>query len=266
MKTIVVDDEIMNLEAFAMEAEGLAEVEIIGQFQSPRKALEFARTYRVDLAVLDIEMPGMNGITLGNMLREYNPGIMLIFVTGFKQYAYEAFRAEACGYILKPYSQEDIRRAVQRASILSGGQERKKTFIRTFGKFEVFVDGQPAPFSSAKAKELLVLLVDRNGAIVTTEEMLTYLWEDKVDTDSSRSLCRKVVQRMRENLMNLGIGDIVIHHKHGRAIDKSKVDCDYFRYLKGDPEAVSQFHGEYMTNYSWPEETLARLMTYEGKL
>lgn len=266
MRTIVVDDEPMNLEAFSMEAENLPEVEITGSFQSSRKALEFAKTEHVDLAVLDIEMPGINGIALGNMLREINPNTMLIYVTGFKQYAYEAFQAEACGYILKPYDCKDIQKAVRRASVLGSRQKEKRVVIQTFGKFEVFVDGQPAVFTSAKAKELLALLVDHNGAMVTTEEILTYLWEDKADTDSNRSLCRKVLQRLRENLASQGISDIVIFQKRGRSIDKSKVECDYFQYLDGDPEAVHAFRGEYMTNYSWPEETLARLLRYKGRM
>ena len=50
--------------------------------------------------------------------------------------------------------------------------------IRTFGKFDVFVDGLPVRFKDAKAKELLAICVDRKGELVGTEEVIDKLWKD----------------------------------------------------------------------------------------
>lgn len=54
----------------------------------------------------------------------------------------------------------------------------KRVYIRTFGAFDVFVDNTPLSFRSAKAKELLALLVDRCGGILTSREGFTLLWEN----------------------------------------------------------------------------------------
>jgi two-component SAPR family response regulator len=264
VKVIAVDDDEINLEIFQVEAESLETVEIIGLFQSPMKALDFVSRTPVDIAVLDIEMPEINGIELGHRLKECCPDIALIYITGFKEYAFDAFQLEASAYLTKPYYQKDIENAVSRAVRLSGKAnmqpEKRDIFIRTFGRFEIFVNDRPVEFSSSKAKEMLALIVDRKGGIVTTEEMITYLWEDRPDDDKSRNLCRKVIQRLHNQLKEQGIDYILLRHNRGRSLDISKVTCDYYEYLDGSEEPKHEFYGEYMTNYSWAEETLATLL------
>lgn len=264
MKIMIVDDEVNNLDAFEMETEGMEGIEIVGKFQNPKEALAYAMNMPVELAVLDIEMPEINGILLGHKLRECRPDIALVYVTGYKQYAFDAFQLEACAYILKPFNRMDIEKAIVRAGKIIGREEilqsKKQIFIQTFGRFEVFVNDRPVEFRSSKAKELLALLVDRKGGIVTTEEILTYLWEDKPDNDSNRSLCRKVIQRLHNNLERYGVEDIVLRHSRGRSLDVSKVTCDYYQYLEGSEESRQAFSGSYMENYSWAEETLAGLL------
>ena len=53
--------------------------------------------------------------------------------------------------------------------------------------------------------------------------------------------------------------DILIKKWNYLALDTKKVDCDYYRFLKGDIDAINTFHGEYMSNYSWAELTTAFL-------
>lgn len=260
MKVILVDDEEYNMEAFEMEIEGMTDIEIVGRFQNPWEALSYVGDHEVDLAVLDVEMPELDGIRLGKKIKECRPKIELIYLTAYREYAYDAYQLYAGAYILKPFNRADIEKALARvkqfAKDKSNRTDERRVFIRTFGRFEVFVDWKPVEFTSAKAKELLALLVDRRGGIVTTEETLTYLWEDKADTDSNRSLCRKVAQRLHKNLEQYGIEDIVKRHTRGRSLNVSKVTCDYYEYLEGK----RPFGGEYMSNYSWAEETLGRIL------
>lgn len=260
MKVILVDDEENNMDAFEMETEGMAEIEIAGRFRNPWEALSYVDTHPVDLAILDVEMPELDGIRLGKKMKACRPEIELIYLTAYKEYAYDAYQLYAGAYILKPFNRADIEKAIENLKRFStkrfSDTDAPRVFIQTFGRFEVFLDGKPVEFKSAKAKELLALLVDRKGGIVTTEEMLTYLWEDKPDTDSSRSLCRKVVQRLHGNLEENGIGDIIERHTRGRSLKTDKVRCDYYEYLEGK----KKFSGEYMSNYSWAEETFSRII------
>jgi DNA-binding LytR/AlgR family response regulator len=122
MKTILVDDEIYNMEAFEMEIQGIDDIEIVGRFRNPEEAFEYARNNPVDLAVLDVEMPEMNGITLGEKLRECQPNILLIYITAYKQYAFDAFQLNAVSYLLKPFNRRDIENAIDRAEKLAGNE------------------------------------------------------------------------------------------------------------------------------------------------
>ena len=67
--------------------------------------------------------------------------------------------------------------------------EGKRIVIRTFGYFDIFVDGETIPFSCKKAKELLALLVDRRGGFVTTGDAISYLWEDECTEKRTKDKC-----------------------------------------------------------------------------
>lgn len=90
MRTIVVDDEKMALVAFMEEAKNIKELDIAGVFDNAKEAVEFIKDNDVELAILDVKMKGIDGINLGSIFRDINPDIMLIYITGYEKYAYEA--------------------------------------------------------------------------------------------------------------------------------------------------------------------------------
>ncbi len=131
------------------------------------------------------------------------------------------------------------------------GSQPTKIEVRTFGYFDVFVDGQPVVFHSGKAKELLAYLVDRRGAFASASEIIAALWENEPANKVTRSRCRKTVMRLLDELRNYGIDNIVETADNGsRRIIPELVTCDYYEYLSGKPEYQNLFHGAYMSNYS----------------
>ncbi len=136
---------------------------------------------------------------------------------------------------------------------------KNRVFIRTFGYFEIFVDGEPIPFKSRKAKELLALLVDRRGGFVTSREAISCLWEDENADDKTMSRLRKVFMRLKDELSKYGIENILISVRGKRRIDTGKVRCDLYDFLDGVPGSDNLYRGVYMTNYSWGEMTAAEL-------
>lgn len=134
--------------------------------------------------------------------------------------------------------------------------------IRTFGYFEVFVDGRPVLFTREKAKELLALLVDRQGGYVGSRDAVAVLWAEDQVNKLTRSRFRKVAMHLHDTLEEYGIEDIVVNEKGRRRLDVGRVTCDLYEYLSGDPRSTRLFQGVYMLNYSWAETTTAQL-TFE---
>ncbi|MGB4985323.1 MAG: response regulator [Erysipelotrichaceae bacterium] len=261
MKTIIVDDEPWAIRSFKNYCDKINYLEIVGSFNNPFEALEYARRNTINFAVLDIDMPQMNGLELGKELRKIYPELVLIYVTAYEQYAMEAIRLKADYFLTKPYTKEDIAEIVERAKLLSARQ-KKQVFIKTFGSFDVFINGELLEFSSEKAKELLALMVDNNGGLVSTEEAMAIIWEGIGDS----SLCRTAVMRLKKTLYDNGIEYILSKENNNRSINVDTFDCDYYQFLKGDNKAIWTFTGEYMRQYSWAEITLNSLLKKTGML
>ena len=134
-----------------------------------------------------------------------------------------------------------------------------KITIRTFGYFDVFVDGKPIAFRNEKSKELFALLVDRRGGYVSSEDAITFLWEDAPADTVTLARYRKVAMRLKNTLEEYGISDAVESVNGKRRIVPERVQCDLFQYLSGKEEYSQLFKGSYLTNYSWAETTLAEL-------
>lgn len=259
MRTILVDDEILAMQFFALECANIPEIKIVATFESPLSALEYVRRTPIDMAVLDIELPEINGIELGRRLKEINPDIILIYISAHDEYAMQAYRLRAPVYLEKPYSREDILYAVHTAMLFLNKQA-KKIFVRTFGYFDVYVNKNLLHFPNKKSKELLAYLVDRRGSAVNNEQAITILWEDAVNDSLYQNRLRRVVKDLRDTLRRAGAEEMLISHPNSRAIDLKTFDCDYYRYIQDKNRNPSAFPEAYMSEYSWAEETLGYLI------
>ena len=138
-------------------------------------------------------------------------------------------------------------------------EEKAHVYIRTFGYFDVFVDDTPIAFRNRKSKELLALLVDRRGGFISSEEAISYLWEDEPVNSVTLARYRKVAMRLKNLLVEYGISDVVESVDGKRRINPQKIRCDFYDYLTGQEEYADLFKGSYLLNYSWAENTLAEL-------
>ena len=117
-------------------------------------------------------------------------------------------------------------------------------------------------FKSGKAKELLAMLVDRQGGTVTTDQIIGTLWEDRPNDVSTQNLCCKICKTLQKELDDNGIGDLLITARGVRSLDISKFDCDLYKMLDGNKHVADRYIGEYMMEYSWAENRAALLDRY----
>ena len=257
MKTIIVDDERWAREQLEDEVSMEKDIEIVGIFADAEEALEYAKNNTVEFALLDVRMTGMDGLELGCELRRLNPNVIIIYVSSYPEYFSEAYRnVRADYYMLKPYRSEDVQDVLERARLLSK-RHKKRVQIRTFGRFDLFIDEKVVPFRNAKAKELLALCVERKGGNVTIEEAIDKLWEESPVDENVKTRYRKAIAYLNALFAEYRVPDVFVSG-YGRCnINKDKVSCDYYEFL--DSKKKPQFIGEYMHEYSWAEETAAWL-------
>lgn len=260
MKILAVDDEILALEDFEDTCREAGITDEIVKINNPLDALSYAAVNKVDIAFLDVEMPVIKGIDLARRIKALNRNVRIIFATGYGEYALEAFKVDAVDYVMKPYDAAAIKKAYDKALLIKDAETENHIFIKTFGYFDVFVDGKSVAFTSAKSKELLALFVDRNGGVVSTEQAISVLWNGRGYDDTVQSLFRKVLKSLRSTLEEAGISEILVDNRNQRSIDKSKFTCDLYDYLEKKQASKYKYYGEYMEQYAqWSGDTKEKL-------
>jgi len=259
LKILIVDDEPLTLESSkdaVLEASPMSDIKTT---TNPQEALDIAGSDDIDIAILDIEMPGMTGLELAKKLKDINGAINVIFLTAYSQYAVEAMRQHASGYILKPAKSEDIKEEFENLRFPID-KKSKKLYVQCFGKFEVFSKGQPLIFKRTAEKEIFAYLVDLKGDGANTEELCGILWPDPEVRERRRDYFRVLINSLKKTLESVGGKDILVKKRNYFAVNTSLIDCDYYDYLRGQTYAVNNYRGEYMSQYDWAEMTVSDLL------
>lgn len=270
MKVIIADYDEEAIRLFEEQCKQFSYVELSGKFNDSAETLKYVSRHRVEAAFINIELNGMDGLQLGEKLRELNPKIVLVFFIEHTEYILEALRIKADGYMIRPYTMEDLTWTMGNAKLLSRRQ-KKPAYIRTFGRFDLFINGELVIFSNKKAKELLALCVDNKGGVVTMEEAVDKLWENRLYDEKVKNLYRRAVMDLNKIFSTYGIKDVFVKKRAACWINYANVVCDYYMWieeniLSGTGKSVRSgidTRGGYMTEYSWAEETNARINRYK---
>ena len=254
MIAIAVDDEALMLGALAAAVEASPDIREVSKFSDCDEALEFVKSNPVDIAFLDINMRGMGGLSLAEKILSERPGCKIVFCTGYEEYAVPAFKLHASGYLMKPISAEDVQGEID--NIKGVRQAEKPLTVKCFGNFEVYAKNEKLVFKRLKTKELFAYLIDRNGAGMTAKQICAALFPEDADDNKNSTYLRQLVLDLKNTLKTVGAENVLCHETPCYRVDTTLIKCDYISYLEsGKPE----FFGEYMTQYSWAEETCALL-------
>ena len=261
MQIFAIDDEPeMQRLLHRAIAEVLPDARISDFFLASDALDAVAAGEKPDLIFSDIEMPSPNGLEFTERLKTLIPNIPVIFVTQHKEYALDAYRLHARGYVLKPVEAERIREEIQQIfpEIIENAD---KIQVRCFGYFEVFWQDKPIFFGRSRTKELLAFLVDHVGGTVTAEEVIAALYEETSaeKMKMAKQNLRNLVNDLKTTLGKIGMGKALVRQGSSIAINPECLDCDYYRMLRGDSCTAKLFRGQYMEQYSWAETTKGML-------
>ncbi len=262
MQIFLIDDEASarsSMERILRQVRPEAELTVFSRGQAALDAIEH-EGLKPDVVFSDIQMPGLNGLSLAVKLRTLCPTAKVIFVTGYNEYAVEAFRLHVNGYVMKPLDPKRVEEELAHLEQLTALAAKPDTIkVRCFGYFEAFWQDKPLHFQRQQAKELLAYLISREGAACTNGEISAALWEDEGDLRITTNRIRTLLSDLRATFRSIGMEDALIRHWGSIAVNRARFDCDFYRMQNGEIDAVNAFRGEFMVQYSWAEITAGML-------
>ncbi len=238
IRCIIVDDEPPAVDELAYILSKIEGVEVVASSNSASKAIKEIRTKKPDLVFLDIHMPVKSGFHVARMVSSFDRPPLIIFATAFDQYAVKAFDANAIDYVLKPFSENRIRKSIERAkkSISSKGKtvtiRELDRLIESIGETEKSVVR-----ISVENKGRILLLDPDNIFFCKSEEKKIF-----INTQNNQFVCHSV-SSLNE------LEKILINHPFFRTHRAYLVNLSYIR------EIIPWFNGRYLVNMSNEEST-----------
>jgi two-component system, LytTR family, response regulator AlgR len=122
LRVLIVDDEPPARELLRSMLKDIEGFEVAAEAENGRRALEIYDSLQPDIVLLDVRMPGIDGLEVARQLATLPEPPAVIFITAFDEYAMQAFESEAIAYLLKPIRAEKLRTTLARAGRLSRPQ------------------------------------------------------------------------------------------------------------------------------------------------
>ena len=225
MNIIAVDDEKIALHGLLSSIQKASPDAVVYGFRFASEAVEHMKNEPCDIAFLDIEMKGTDGVTAAKMLKEINPDINIIFATGFGSYRDAAFDLHASGYLIKPITPEGVKHELD--NLRRPVRKKKKLKAIAFGNFQILYGEDHVKFKYQKTKEMLAYLIDRKGSMCSVSELMSVLFED----DTHQKYYNQLRLDLINTLKSLGCESVILQSRGMLGISVSELECDYYDYL-----------------------------------
>ncbi|WP_340021328.1 response regulator [Paenibacillus sp. FSL K6-1096] len=229
LRTIIVDDEQPSLKRLSRILSESGEIEVCQTFQNPLMAYEYVRENPVDVAFLDISMPEVHGMNLSRQIHELYPAMDIVFVTGYEEYALQAFDINATDYILKPVSAERVRQAldkIQRRPVRPQAEPMLEVYM--FGGFKLVHPGpdrRPLKLRSPKTEELFAFLLYKRS--VSRDEIMDTLWSG-FDSDKASNNLNSNLYYIRKAISDSGLKVCLLAGRNEVQIVENSLSCDLY--------------------------------------
>ena len=238
IRCIIVDDEPPAVDELAYILSRIEDVEVVASSNSASKAIEEIRAKKPDLVFLDIHMPAKSGFHVARMVSSFDRPPLIIFATAFDQYAVRAFDANAIDYVLKPFSENRIRKSIERAKELISSKGKTVT-IRELDRLIESIGGTEKSIVrvSVENKGRILLLDPGNIFFCRSEEKQIF-----ISTQNNRFVCHSV-SSLNE------LETILLPYPFFRTHRAYLVNLSYIR------EVIPWFDGRYLVNMSDDKST-----------
>ncbi len=264
--SILIDDEIPALAVLEHYLCLSGEFSVLGKYTDPSEGIKAVENMKPQTVFLDIDMPEIKGTEAAALITEKSPDTVIIFITAFSEYALMAYELSALDYIMKPVSKERLEKAVPRIKKIVAARptgEKRKLKIRCLGGFSINREGAaPIKWRSRKVQEVIALLVQNRGKIISSEVITDTIWPE-LDYKNGAHLLRNSIYHIRKALMEYGVTEeeISIQDRYSLTLGDVELDADDFerrcgrlkceKELEKYTECMDRYTGEYFAGFGW---------------
>ncbi|MBH5320937.1 response regulator [Paenibacillus sp. GSMTC-2017] len=238
MKVILVDDEpVMHLIMRKMLSK-YPSMQVMGEFVDTHAATAFLNeNVDIDLAFVDISMPGDSGLTFAAKLDKENSKTQIVFVTSHKDYALEAFELSVLDYLVKPVTQERLERTIYR--VLESGRVGQPSLkdvaatstvnVATLGDFFVWNETGRVKWISSKCAELFAYLLLNEGRRISRSRLVVDIFAGMTNVNAEKYLNTTVYQ-LRKSLEPIGLREFIQSENDGYVLELNDAVIDFEQF------------------------------------
>ncbi|MDV2686417.1 response regulator [Alkalihalophilus lindianensis] len=274
IRAIVVDDEMLAMEFMKRKLNELGGVEVVAAYTDSKKVLKEMHYLDFDVAFLDIDMGGVNGIDLAEHLINYNKDIQIVFATAYQEYAIKAFELNSIDYLLKPIRKERLVRTVERLQKNNIHQNLKRKeaatlSVTSLGELLVTFSGDLIKWKTAKVKELFAYLLTYHESYVDRDILIEHLWPGS-DYHKAKIYLHTSISYLRQLLKGFGYEEVIMYqnNKYKLKLGRFIWDLHLFDSVEKIQQITSKheiekikniqdaYNGDYLQNegYDWAKE------------
>ncbi|WP_066191400.1 response regulator [Gracilibacillus timonensis] len=240
MRALLFDDEPLALDFLEHQLKKTNRITQMHKFQDASIEQRESLIQQADIVFLDIEMPGINGLELAELIIEINPAISLVFVTAYDQYAIEAFKIHALDYLLKPVDVKRLNVTLKRIDYLIESQSKqvpahKHLHIDIFQdlrfQFADETETRKIKWRTSKTKELFLYLLHQQGQSVLKSQLIELFWPD-IELQKAYAQLYVTIYHIRKTLGSFNNHITITNIHDGYLLELHRVTVDRLEWEK----------------------------------
>lgn len=271
IKAILVDDEELSLQLLRKQLNKIGGVDVVATFSNGEEFLEEMKQIDFQVAFLDIEISGINGLELADIILDYNSNISIVFITAYRDFAIQAFEIHSLDYLLKPITESRLHKTINRLQHhirTDLKNEQKLLTVQCFDEFIVYFNNEPLQWKTAKVKELFAYFIMNHKQYIHRDTIINQLWAN-IEYKKAKIQLHTTLSYLRKLLTSLGYNNCIkfINQSYIFTLD-SHVSCDMYEFdeihkvshslttaidIQLLEKLVSLYNGDYMikNEYDW---------------
>ncbi len=237
MRLVIINDIKSMGDTLSKMLSEMPAVQVEGVFDNSISAYNFLKAEPVDIIIIDINMPGENGLTFVKQIRELMPTIIIIIISATSDYALEAFEIYAFDYIVKPVSRVRLEKTINRIreilNLLSDCRYcgmKYQLYAYCLGDFTLrSPTGEVIRLQSSKSEELMAFLIYNKGKAVDKWRIIEELFTE-MPIYNAETYLNTTTYKLRKSLEPYGMKDAVICRNGSYKIDMDKIYVDFLDF------------------------------------